>query len=287
MARPLLRLKDSQRRRDPTLHQIAPTLLPQQRSSDAHKIAEWLASDRSLLASRCCIFLDLDGTLIEFHDDPAAIGADEELTRLLQTTADAVGGALALVSGRSIAALDVMLAPLRLPISGIYGQERRDARGVIHRKNADSGALDPIRAVLPDFLSGCPGIIAEDKGTALALHFRAAPAYGPDCRELLHVAAAELGSGFQVVDGSMIVEIAPAGTSKATGVEEFLLEPPFATRVPIALGDDWPDVDAFSAVHRHGGLALVVGTRIEGDFHLDNCRAARDWLAALVGELKP
>jgi trehalose 6-phosphate phosphatase len=275
MALPLLRLKDSQRRRDPTLHQIAPT-------SDALRVAEWLAADRTLLASRCCLFLDLDGTLIEFHDDPAAIGADEELRQLLQSTSDALGGALAVISGRSIAALDVMLAPLRLAASGIYGQERRDSRGVIHRKSVETGALDPIRAVLTDFLSGCPGVLVEDKGTALALHFRAAPAYGPDCRKLLHMAAAELGPGFQVVDGSMIVEIAPAGTSKATGIEDFLLEPPFATRVPIALGDDWPDVDAFSAVHRHGGLALVVGTRIEGDFHLDNCRAARDWLAALA-----
>src|SRR6478735_6435571 len=119
MAPPLLRQKDSQCRRDPTLHQIAPTLPSQHRSSDAHQVAEWLASDRSLLSSRCCIFLDLDGTLIEFHEDPAAIGADAELTRLLQSTSDAVGGALALVSGRSIASLDVMLAPLQLPISGI------------------------------------------------------------------------------------------------------------------------------------------------------------------------
>lgn len=282
MALSLLRPKDSQRKRDLTLHPVAPPLQGHPRSSDAHQVAEWLAADRSLLSSRCCIFLDLDGTLIEFHDDPAAIGADEELRHLLQSTADALGGALALVSGRSIAALDVMLSPLRLPVSGIYGQERRDSRGVIRRKTGDASALDPIRAVLLDFLGGCPGIIVEDKGTALALHFRSAPAYGPDCRQLLHMAAAELGPTFQVVDGSMIVEIAPAGTSKATAIEEFLLEPPFATRVPIVLGDDWPDVDAFTAVHRHGGLALVVGTRIEGDFQLDDCRAARNWLSALT-----
>lgn len=255
-------------------------------ASDAQQIAEWLAADRSLLSSRCCVFLDLDGTLIEFHDDPAAIGADEELRHLLQSAHDTLGGALALVSGRSIAALDVMLAPLSLPISGIYGQERRDARGVIHRKSTDTGALDPIRAVLLDFLGGCPGIVVEDKGTALALHFRAAPEYGQDCRQLLHEAATELGPGYQIVDGSMIVEIAPSGTSKATAIEEFLLEPPFATRLPIAIGDDWPDVDAFSAVHRHGGLALVVGSRIEGDFRLDDCRAARNWLSALSGTPK-
>jgi len=259
--------------------------LPQ--SSDALQVAEWLAADRALLSSRCCIFLDLDGTLIEFHDDPAAIGADAELRGLLHSTAGALDGALALVSGRSIAALDVMLAPLRLPISGIYGQERRDGRGVLHRTSSDASVLDPTRAVLLDFLSGCPGVIVEDKGTALALHFRTVPAYGPDCRQLLHMAAAELGPGFQVVDGSMIAELAPAGTSKATAIEEFLAEPPFATRVPIVLGDDWPDVDAFAAVHRHGGLALVVGDRIEGDFRLDDCRAARDWLATLCGAAPP
>ena len=235
----------------------------------------------SLLSSRCCIFLDLDGTLIEFHDDPAAIGADEELRHLLQSTADALGGALALVSGRSIAALDVMLAPLRLPVSGIYGQERRDIARHIHRKSTDASALDPIRAVLRRFPRGLPRHHRGRQG------HRTGPAFPRRCRPTALIAGScctwrrpSSAPASRSWMASMIVEIAPAGTSKATAVEEFLLEPPFATRVPIVLGDDWPDIDAITAVHRHGGLALVVGTRIEGDFHLDDCRAARNWLCA-------
>ena len=117
----------------------------------------------------------------------------------------------------------------------------------------------------------------------MALHFRAAPAYGPDCRELLHMAATELGSDFQVVDGSMIVEIAPAGTSKATAVEEFLREPPFATRIPIALGDDYPTA---TPLRRYIGTVAWPWSWAAGSTAISAwTTAARrgDWLSALAG----
>ena len=256
---------------------------PQHRPGTADQILDWFIAEPAQILSRCCLFLDVDGTLIEFKADPLKAVADAELRALLQQAVDKFGGALALVSGRLLATLDVMLAPLRLPASGLYGLERRDIHGVVHRTAPQGAALEPVRKIITDFAATHAGLIAEDKGTAIALHFRQLPALGAECRRVVYAAAAGLWPRYQVVEGAMVVEIVPGGTSKATAVEEFLLESPFAGRIPIALGDDFSDCEAFSAVHRHGGLALAVGRRIHGDYSLDNCQAARHWLASLVG----
>ena len=155
--------------------------------------------------------------------------------------------------------------------------------GVVHRKIASIEALEAARASVVEFAAAHPGLVVEDKGTAIALHYRRIPELGVDCRRIVYAAAAGLWPQFQVIEGSMVVEMVPAGTSKATAIEEFLGEPPFASRIPIALGDDYSDCDAFTAVHRHGGLALAVGRRIFGDHCLEDCRAARRWLSTLVG----
>jgi trehalose 6-phosphate phosphatase len=262
---------------------MAMNLPPQNRPGSADQILDWINTDPAQLLSNCCIFLDVDGTLIEFREDPVSATADSELIALLQDTAAMFGGALALVSGRLLATLDTMLAPLRLPASGLYGLERRDADGAVHRRLNSVQALDSARGMITDFAVAHPGLIVEDKGTAIALHYRRAPAYGADCRRTAYAAVAGLWPLYLVIEGSMVVDIVPTGASKATAIEEFLLEPPFARRIPIALGDDFSDCDAFSAVHRHGGVAVAVGRRIYGDYRLDDCRAARQWLASLAG----
>jgi len=256
---------------------------PLHRPRRAEQILGWFDSEPDQILSRCCLFLDVDGTLIEFRSEPTSAFADAELIALLQAAQEKFGGALALVSGRLLATLDNMVSPLRLSASGLYGLEIRDAGGVVHRRMASAAALDEARASITAFAAAHAGLIAEDKGTAIALHYRRVPAYGADCRRVVYAAAAGLWPRFQVVEGSMVVEIVPAGTSKATAIDEFLAEPPFASRIPIALGDDYSDCDAFEAVHRHGGLALAVGRRIYGDHCLEDCQAARRWLSALVG----
>jgi trehalose 6-phosphate phosphatase len=256
---------------------------PLHRPGSADQILDWFKSEPSEILARCCLFLDVDGTLIEFTADPSTAVADAELLTLLECAEKSFGGALALVSGRLVATLDTMLSPLRLPASGLYGLERRDSRGVVHRKIASVEALAAARASIVEFAAAHPELIVEDKGTAIALHYRRIPGLGADCRRIVYAAAAGLWPLFQVVEGSMIVEIVPAGSSKATAIEEFLGESPFASRIPIALGDDYADCDAFTAVHRHGGLALAVGRRIFGDHCLEDCQAARRWLSTLVG----
>jgi trehalose 6-phosphate phosphatase len=256
---------------------------PLHRAGSAGQILDWFNLEPARILSDCCLFLDVDGTLIEFRSDPSSAVADFELAALLQRAEEKFGGAVALVSGRLLSTLDVMLSPLRLAASGLYGLERRDTHGVVHRKTANVQALDGARVAITDFAAAHPGLITEDKGTAIALHYRPVPALGAECRRIVYAAASGLWPEFQVIEGSMVVEIVPAGASKATAIEEFMLEPPFANRIPIALGDDYSDCEAFTAVHRYGGLALAVGRRVYGDHRLDDCQAARRWLSTLIG----
>ncbi len=129
-----------------------------------------------LPAGAWCLFLDVDGTLLDLAATPGAVVVDASLLALLERLRRAAGGALALVSGRTIVDLDRLFTPLKLPAAGIHGCERRDARGVsavapvVHRA-ARPGA----RGLAATLVERHPGLLLEDKGAALALHFLQAP----------------------------------------------------------------------------------------------------------------
>src|SRR6185436_11698669 len=78
-------------------------------------------------------FLDLDGTLLEIEETPDAVGAGPDENRLLKELLASAGGAVAVISGRALARIDQILAPLVLPAAGQHGAERRDANGLRHR----------------------------------------------------------------------------------------------------------------------------------------------------------
>src|ERR1700723_3929510 len=124
-----------------------------------------------------CLFLDVDGTLIELTDSPLDTVASPELKTLLGQVAERLGGALALVSGRSIDYLDGLFAPLRLPAAGLHGVERRKATGVMHGASFVDSQLDRARTALKEFVQVHPGTLLEDKGRTVAVHYRLAPQF--------------------------------------------------------------------------------------------------------------
>src|SRR5277367_4004665 len=122
-----------------------------------------------------CVFLDVDGTLLELRDTPSETFADKELKTLLADVTERLGGAVALVSGRSIAYLDALFAPMRLPAAGLHGVERRKASGVMHGASFVDTQLSQARAAVNALIEAHPGTSVEDKGRTLAVHFRMAP----------------------------------------------------------------------------------------------------------------
>lgn len=231
---------------------------------------------------RICLFLDVDGTLLEFAPTPDAVQVDEPLRQLLGALSQRLDGAVALVSGRTLGALDELFWPLNLPAAGIHGFERRGADGIVHRPALPHAALDPVRERLASFARAQPGVLLEDKGSALALHYRGARGVRAEAHLIVGNAAASLDPAFTILEGEQVLEIKPAHTSKASAVEAFMNEPPFAGRRPVYIGDDVTDFDGFSAVRRNGGFDIAVGDRVSARWALANPHAVRDWLGMLL-----
>jgi trehalose 6-phosphate phosphatase len=225
-----------------------------------------------------CLFLDVDGTLIELSDSPLDTHADPGLKTLLGNVAERLGGALALVSGRSIEYLDALFAPLRLPAAGLHGVERRKASGVMHGASFVDAQLDRARTALAALVTAHPGTLLEDKGRTIAVHFRMAPNSEAAVLEAVRASAAQMGSNYHVQGGNMMSEIKPRGFSKAAAIKAFMKEPPFSGRKPVFAGDDLTDQDGFKTVEDQGGISVAVGDRVHGQFRLENAAAVRGWL---------
>ena len=209
--------------------------------------------------TRRALFLDVDGTLLEIMAHPDDVRAAPQLRHLLETVSRSLDGALALVSGRSIASIDRIFAPLSLPAGGLHGLERRDARGRVHYPSGYADRIGAARRGLMDFVQSEPGLLLEDKGAALALHYRNAPALEDECRRRIGIARAAAGDDFHVQRGKMVLELKPSGQDKGTAVMAFMSEAPFRGRQPVFIGDDVTDEDGFRAVNALGGLSIRVG----------------------------
>jgi trehalose 6-phosphate phosphatase len=234
------------------------------------------------LSATACLFLDVDGTLLDITPTPQQTRADERIRELLVRVSARLAGALALVSGRSLAQLDELLAPLRLPAAGLHGLERRNALGEERRVRSADARLEPVRTSLARFVAAHPGTLLEDKGASVAVHFRLAPQFGAAAHAAAAAELARLREGFCLQEGKCVVEIRPSGVSKASAIEEFLREPPFAGRRPVFAGDDLTDEAALRAVASAGGIAVAVGDRIDGPYFLSDPPAVRGWLASFV-----
>ncbi len=228
-----------------------------------------------------CLFLDVDGTLIELTDSPRDTVANPELKTLLGQVAERLGGALALVSGRPIESLDAIFAPLRLPAAGLHGVERRKASGQMHGASFVDTQLTHARAALNALVQAHPGTFVEDKGRTLAVHFRMAPDREAAVREALTAIAKPLGSNYHIQEGSMVLEIKPRGFTKATAIKAFIAEPPFSGRQPVFVGDDLTDQDGFKTVEDQGGISIAVGDRVHAQFRVANAAAVRGWLKGI------
>ena len=235
----------------------------------------------------CALFLDVDGTLLEFEEHPDLVRATQGLVSLLTSIESALDGALAVISGRPLQDLDRVFAPWRPLGAGIHGAEVRDRQGE-HRFDSNSDAVAPIRDRVDQIVASIPGAWTEDKGSSLAVHHRAAPEAGPELAERLASLALE-GSGFAILEGVLVVELRPSSHDKGTALDELMDQSPFKGRTPVVVGDDTTDEDAFVAAGRHGGLAVIVGTRSEtaATYRLHDPAAVRGWLTELIEEVRP
>lgn len=224
------------------------------------------------------LFLDFDGTLVDFADDPMAVAIRPATFASLRILQDRLDGALAIVSGRRIADLDHFLAPWTFSAAGVHGLELRQAPGSQVRRVARPEDLEPVRIALAAGVATEGRLRLEDKGTALVLHYRGAPELAGFASRLMEDAVAGL-DGLKVMAGNNIVEVHPAGMDKGEALAALMASAPFAGRVPIYAGDDTTDEFAFRALARWNGIGIKVGEgQTAATRRLRDVAAVEQWL---------
>jgi trehalose 6-phosphate phosphatase len=234
------------------------------------------------------LFLDIDGTLLEFETHPDLVRATQGLIRLLQGVSDAMGGALALISGRSIADIDRIFAPWRPHAAGIHGAEVRGPEAT-RTHSTEPSQLAELRRACSTAAENLPGVWVEDKGMSIALHYRHNPTAGRELGLLAAELAARSAGTFEVQPGVFVYELRPAAYDKGLAVVELMAEAPFAGRSPVVVGDDRTDEFAFAAALDMGGTAVIVGDRSDtcAPLRLTGPAEVRSWLTELIEEVRP
>jgi trehalose 6-phosphate phosphatase len=233
------------------------------------------------------LFLDVDGTLLDFACRPDEVHVEPRLHDDLAQLHASLGGALALLSGRRLSQLDALFDWKHRVAAGLHGAELRAPDGSL-RITGDDGAFTRVRSRAAALAGATSGVILEDKTLALALHYRHAPAARDAAERIAQTLLREAGDDYALQRGDHVFELKPAGVDKGRALAALMHEAPFRGRTPWMLGDDLTDEDAFRHANANGGISVIVGARrpTGARYALEDPAAVRAWLHALA-EAKP
>jgi trehalose 6-phosphate phosphatase len=257
-------------------------------AGDEEAAPEAVPVPRSLVPhlSETAILLDVDGTLLELMPTPREVWVPPGLSKTLNRLLARTNGALALVSGRSLNDIDLIFAPEQFPAVGGHGAEMR-----IDPENESVASHAPpmdkeLKRRLAAIAKLSPGILLEDKGYSLALHYRLAPHAEKAIYAAVSLIRADLPNApIEILPGKCVCEIKHSGFTKATGVRELMMHEPFKGRRPLFIGDDVTDESVFGIMPDYDGLAFSVGRRAKGVAgHFDAPSDVREFLAHLLDD---
>jgi trehalose 6-phosphate phosphatase len=223
-------------------------------------------------------FLDVDGTLLELEADPELVRADARLLGLLDLLGSTYGGAVALVSGRSLEQLDRIFGQYEVAAAASHGLEQRLPDGTVLHRASEVPAGSVERVV--EFAGRNPGLVVEQKPFSVGLHYRARPELESAVLEAMEKINAELDNDAMLMRGKMVVELLPAAANKGSAIRSFMQAVPFAGRLPVFIGDDVTDEYGFAVINELGGMSIRVGDAAgsAADWQLQNVADLRDWL---------
>lgn len=231
-------------------------------------------------AERLAFFFDFDGTLVEIAERPDVVSVPDELPLHLASLSYRVQGALAIISGRQVADVDSLLSPHRFDVAGVHGAQLRlepdTSSGVDKRSTEFSKLLTELQHRF-----GGAGLLVEDKGVAVAVHWRSRPEFEGQVVNFMNEASLTLPGRYRLQLGKAVAEILPASSSKAQIIERILSMPPYRGRSPVFFGDDLTDEGGFEFVNQAGGVSVKIGAGFTCARHrLPSAAALRSCLAA-------
>ncbi len=211
---------------------------------------------------RLLLCLDYDGTLTPIAERPDEARPPAALLTLLSRLVEHPHIAVAIVSGRALPDLRALLPIPGLVFIGTHGCEVGTADGgtrLLVPGGVVSLAITRLRQEIAPMLFDSPGLLLEDKRYALALHYRLARPEDMRVIEGFLAAVREYqrkGITLEVIHGKKVVEVRPVGSNKGKAVQ-FLLAGKYTNTLPIYIGDDLTDEEAFVALGERGVTIIV------------------------------
>jgi trehalose 6-phosphate phosphatase len=260
------------------------------RFSSEKELDGWVSESEKLW-----LFLDYDGTLVEFSRSPEIIQPHPKVVALLKRLAQLSRIRLAVVSGRRLSDLQALLPVEGIFLAGTYGVELVTPQGERIQRE-DYGLVRPyleqLKPQWQEIIAGRKGYYLEDKGWALALHARFAPE--KEATRLISTVQQTLDQEmitgpFRLIKQKKFLEVSTAKANKGTTVSFLLNSFPLANACLLYIGDDANDSEAFETIHASGGLAIAVAQYFGyirssgGDYVMKSPKAVRKWLDKLGG----
>ncbi len=206
------------------------------------------------------LLLDMDGTLLDFAATPMAVVVPPDLPATLARLCKELGGALAVITGRPVEQIDMLLPGVVPVVAGEHGGAQRSGLGgPITRPDLPSVPA----ATLADaeaFAAAHPGVLLEAKARGFAMHYRLAPDAGDAVAAAVAGWVAPIADRFHALPAQMAWEIRPLGADKGSAVAAVMALPEFGGRLPVFIGDDVTDEDGLAMARRMGGAGLFVPT---------------------------
>ena len=237
-----------------------------------------------VLSGNFAFFFDLDGTLATIKPHPDEVAVPPDVLAALNQLSLQHQGALALISGRSMAELDKLAAPYRFPLAGVHGAERRDIHDQSHIISLPLTLVQSLHAELALALDALPGTELEAKGMAFALHYRQAPHFENAVMELAS-SIVDKTPQLSLQPGKCVVELKPKGINKGEAIAAFMCEPPFLGKTPVFVGDDLTDEFGFTMVNQADGISVKVGPgETQARWRLDGVASVWQWVKEVANQ---
>ena len=233
-------------------------------------------------SSKRLLFLDYDGTLTNFTNNPEKAKPDDELLEILGYLADDKDNEVIVISGRDRDSLGNWLGHLNVHLICEHGVFRRKIGEDWEAEHIDTSWKKEIRDNLEIYVNRTPGSFIEEKQYSLAWHFRRVEAGLGELRSreiISHLRYLTADRDLQVLDGNKVIEIKNMKVNKGTAAEAFVKSYP--ADFIIALGDDHTDEDTFRAMPGDAYTIKVGTLRSDALYSLPNVESVRELLGKM------
>ncbi|WP_339665613.1 bifunctional alpha,alpha-trehalose-phosphate synthase (UDP-forming)/trehalose-phosphatase [Maribacter arcticus] len=231
-------------------------------------------------AKRRLVFLDYDGTLAGFHNDPQKASPDEELYRLLDEISSQENTDMYLISGRDKETFTKWFLPKKYNMiveHGVWISQGGEEFRML--ENVKKDWMDKILPVLESFVDRTPGSFIEEKNYSLAWHYRKTdPDFGQKRSVELNTVLTSLiaNDDLSVLNGNKVMEIKSSNVNKGRASMRVYSEHEYD--FVFAIGDDWTDEFMFQELPEDSVTIKVGRQKTQAKYFVDNTKNVRSIL---------